>query len=177
MNAGRMIFPQVMELLPLHEFRKCVRRYRGDYRARKFSCMDQFLCMAFAQLTYRESLRDIEACLGATPTKLYHFGLRTRISRSTLAEANEKRDWQIHADFARVLISVAQKLYAGESWGRNLKRTVYALDSTTIDLCLSLFPWAKFKRTKGAVKVHTLLNVQSHIPNFIRITHGKIHDV
>jgi hypothetical protein len=177
MNAGRMVFPQVMELLPLHEFRKCVRRYRGDYRARKFSCMDQFLCMAFAQLTYRESLRDIEACLGAAPTKLYHLGLRARISRSTLAEANEKRDWRIHADFARVLISTAQEMYAGESWGRNLKRTVYALDSTTIDLCLSLFPWAKFKRTKGAVKVHTLLNVQSHIPNFIRITHGKIHDV
>jgi Domain of unknown function (DUF4372)/Transposase DDE domain len=177
MNAGRMVFPQVMELLPLHEFRKCVRRYRGDYRARKFSCMDQFLCMAFAQLTYRESLRDIEACLGAASTKLYHLGLRARITRSTLAEANEKRDWRIYADFARVLISTAQEMYAGESWGRNLKRTVYALDSTTIDLCLSLFPWAKFKRTKGAVKVHTLLNVQSHIPNFIRITHGKVHDV
>ncbi len=177
MNLGRMIFSQVMELIPRHEFHKCVRSYNGDFKVRKFSCMDQFLCMAFAQLAYRESLRDIEACLSTAPAKRYHLGIRARISRSTLADANEKRDWRIYADFAQVLIGSAQKLYANEKWGRNLKRSVYALDSTIIDLCLSLFPWAKFRRTKGAVKLHTLLNVQSHIPSFIRITPGRVHDV
>ena len=177
MHTGRTIFSQVMDHLPLYEFRNYVRRYRGDYRLRTFSCLDQFRCLAFAQLSYRESLRDIEACLRAAPTKLYHMGIRGKVSRSTLADANEKRDWRIYADFARRLIKTARAMYAGEAWGRRLKRTVYALDSTTIDLCLSLFPWATFRPTKGAIKVHTLLDTHSKIPAFIHVTAANVHDV
>jgi len=177
MNAGRTVFSQVMDFLPMGEFRKCVARYRGEYKVRRFSCLDQFLCMAFAQLTYRESLRDIEACLRAMESKLYHMGIRARVSRSTLAEANENRDWRIYADFAQVLIRTARDLYAREDFGVELESTVYALDSTTIDLCLSLFPWAHFCRTKAAIKLHTLLNLRGSIPEFIHISDGKLHDV
>ena len=177
MNMGRTVFAQLMEFLPLREFHRCVARYRGDHRVRDFSCLDQFLCMAFAQLTYRESLRDIEACLRAMQAKLYHMGIRARMARSTLAEANENRDWRIYADFAQVLIAMAKDLYAGEDFGVELEATVYALDSTTIDLCLSLFPWARFRRTKGAIKLHTLLNLRGSIPEFILISQGKLHDV
>jgi transposase len=177
MYTGQMIFSQLMDFLPKHEFDKCVRRYQGNYRVRKFSCLDQFRCMAFAQLTYRESLRDIETCLRAVQPKLYHVGIRGKVSRSTLAEANEKRDWRIYADFAQVLIGMARKLYAQDDFGLALQQTAYALDSTTIDLCLSLFPWARFRRRKGAVKVHTLMDLRGSIPCFIRITAGKVHDV
>lgn len=177
MNSGRMVFSQITDFLPLQEFRKCVKRYGGDYKVQKFSCMDQFLCMAFAQLTYRESLRDIEACLRAMQSKLYHLGFRSRISRNTLAHANEKRDWRIYADFAQALIGIAKELYANEDFGVELETAVYALDSTTIDLCLSLFPWARFRKHKGAVKVHTLMDLRGDIPCFIRITTGLIHDV
>lgn len=177
MNSDRTVFAQVMDHLPLHEFRKCVRRYRGHYKVQKFSCLDQFLCMAFAQLTYRESLRDIEACLRAIKSKLYHMGIRAHVSRSTLAHANENRDWRIYADFAQVLIATAKNLYAHEDLGLDLEATVYALDSSTIDLCLSLFPWARFRRTKGAIKLHTLLNLRGSIPEFIHISDGKLHDV
>jgi len=177
MNAGRTIFSQVMDFLPHWEFRKCVKRYQGDHKTQKLSCMDQFLCMAFAQLTYRESLRDIEVCLRGNQTKLYHMGIRSRISRSTLADANENRDWRIYADFAQILISIAKDLYAEEDFGINLQAEVYALDSTTIDLCLSLFPWARFRKTKGAIKLHTLLNLRGSIPEFIHISDGKLHDV
>lgn len=177
MNAGRTIFSQVMDFLPHWEFRKCVKRYQGDHKTQIFSCMDQFLCMAFAQLTYRESLRDIEVCLRGNQTKLYHMGIRSRTSRSTLADANENRDWRIYADFAQILISIAKDLYAEEDFGINLQAEVYALDSTTIDLCLSLFPWARFRKTKGAIKLHTLLNLRGSIPEFIHISDGKLHDV
>ncbi|MFH0779876.1 MAG: IS4 family transposase [Parcubacteria group bacterium] len=177
MNSGQTIFSQLMEHLPSHEFHKCVERYRGQYKVQSFSCWDQFLCLAFAQLTYRESLRDIEACLRAAGTKLYHLGIRGQVSRNTLANANTVRDWRIYADFAQVLISQARKLYADEDFGLELKQTVYALDSTTIDLCLALFPWAKFRKRKGAVKLHTLLDLHGSIPTVIWITTGKVHDV
>ena len=177
MNLGRTIFAQLLDFLPLHEFRKCVHRYRGNYKIQRFSCLDQFLCMAFAQLTYRESLRDIETCLRALHSKLYHVGIRAKISRSTLADANENRDWRIYADFAQVLICTARKLYADENFGLDLEETVYAFDSTTIDLCLSLFPWARFRKHKAAVKAHTLLDLRGNIPCFIQITEGKTHDV
>ncbi len=177
MNFGQTVFAQVMDFLPLHQFRKCVRRYRGDYKLQSFSCLDQFLCMAFAQLTYRESLRDIEACLRAMQPKLYHMGIRGKVSRSTLANANEKRDWRIYADLAQVFIHIARPLYADEAFGVELDQTVYALDSTTIDLCLSLFPWARFRKRKGAIKLHTLLDVRGSIPVFVRITDALVHDV
>lgn len=177
MHEGRMVFSQLMDHAPMHEFRRCVERYAADYRLRRFSCWDQFLCMAFAQLTFRESLRDIQACLRAVPSRLYHLGIRGRVSRSTLADANEQRDWRVYADFAQVLIRIARALYAGESFGVELDQTVYALDSTTIDLCLALCPWAPFQRSRGAIKLHTLLDLRGSIPTFIRITHGRISDV
>ena len=177
MNTGKTIFAQVMEFLPMYEFRKCVRRYHGDCKMLSFSCLDQFLCMAFAQLTFRESLRDIEACLRSMDNKLYHMGIRGKISKSTLADANENRDWRIYADFAQVLIHTARSLYLHEPFGVELDDTVYALDATTIDLCLSLFPWAYFRKNKGAIKLHTLLDLHGNIPTFIEITDGKIHEV
>ena len=177
MNTGKTIFAQVMEHLALPAFRKCVQRYRGNYKAKTFSCLDQFLVMAFAQLCYRESLRDIEACLQAMRNKLYHMGIRGGISRNNLAHANETRDWRIWADFAQVLIHTARHLYAGDPFGVDLAETVYAFDATTIDLCLSLFPWARFRKHKAAVKLHTLLDLRGSIPSFIQITEGKIHDV
>ena len=177
MNTGKTVFSQVMEFLPLHEFRKCVERYHGDYKVQSFSCMDQFLCMAFAQLTYRESLRDIKSCLCSMQTKLYHMGFRGAISKSTLADANENRDWRIYADFAQVLIHTARDLYLNDPFGIDLEQTVYALDATTIDLCLSLFPWAHFRKNKGAIKLHTLLDLRGSIPSFIEITDGKMHEV
>ena len=177
MNLGRSVFSQLMDQLPYYEFQKCVARYRGDYQQKKFSCWDQFLSMAFAQLTYRESLRDIEACLRSMKAKLYHIGFRSQVARSTLADANESRDWRIYADFAQVLIGIARPLYARDPIGVDLDHSLYALDSTTIDLCLSLFPWAKFRRRKAAVKMHTLLDLHGNIPTFIRITDGKTHDV
>ena len=177
MNKSKTVFSQLVDFLPLYEFRQCVNRYRGNHKVISFSCYDQFLCMAFAQLTYRESLRDIETCLRSRQSKLYHMGIRGKISRSTLADANENRDWRIYADFAQVLIHHARKLYADEDFGVELAETVYALDSTTIDLCLSLFPWAKFRKTKGAIKLHTLLDLRGNIPVFIEITHGRFHDV
>jgi IS4 transposase len=177
MNEGRTLFSQLMEHAPHHHFRRCVERYHGNLGVRSFRCWDQFLCMAFAQLTYRESLRDIEACLGAVPERLYHMGIRSKVSRSTLADANERRDWRIYADFAQVLISHARRLYIGEAFGVDLDETVYAFDSTTINLCLSLFPWAHFRRTKGAIKLHTLLDLRGSIPSFIHITSGTVHDV
>lgn len=177
MNRGRSVFSQLLDQLPYYEFQKCVARYRGDYQQKKFSCWDQFLSMAFAQLTYRESLRDIEACLRSVQPKLYHMGFRGSVSRSTLADANESRDWRIYADFAQVLIGIARPLYARDPISVDLDRSLYALDSTTIDLCLSLFPWAKFRRRKAAVKVHTLLDLHGNIPTFLRITDGKTHDV
>jgi len=177
MNAGQSIFSQLMDFLPAREFRQCVARYQGDYKLKSFSCWDQFLCMAFAQLTYRESLRDIEACLRANQTKLYHMGIRGRVSRNTLANANSVRDWRIYADFAHLLISQARALYHDDDFSLALQQTVYALDSTTIDLCLSLFPWAKFRHRKGAVKLHTLLDLRGNIPTVIIITHGLIHEV
>jgi hypothetical protein len=166
-----------MDYLPAYEFQKCVNRYHGDYKQRNFSCRDQFLSMAFAQLTYRESLRDIETCLRSIGSKLYHMGFRSTIARSTLADANESRDWRIYADFAQVLIAIARPLYAHDPIGVELNQNLYALDSTTIDLCLSLFPWAKFRQHKAAVKMHTLLDLHGNIPTFIRITDGKVHDV
>jgi hypothetical protein len=166
-----------MKFLPLHSFRRCVARYGGNRKVHKFTCLDQFLCLAFAQLTYRESLRDIETCLRVMQPKLYHMGFRGRIARSTLADANEKRDWRIYADFAQVLIAQARPLYQNESFGAELDNSAYALDSTTIDLCLSLFPWAHFRKTKGAVKLHTLLNLRGNIPEFVHISTGKLHDV
>ena len=177
MNAGRTIFAQLIEFLPHKEFQKCVARYRGDANPRGFSCWDQFLAMTFAQLTYRESLRDIQACLGAMRSKLYHMGLRGRVRKSTLADANDAHDWRIYADFAQVLIATARPLYASEPMGIELDQSLYALDSSTIDLCLSLFPWARFRRNKGAVKMHTLLDLRGNIPTFIHITDGKVHDV
>src|SRR6266550_615412 len=177
MNAGKSIFSQLIEFLPTTEFRQCVARYQGDYKLQSFSCWDQFLCMTFAQLTYRESLRDIEACLRSQQAKLYHMGIRGRVSRNTLANANSTRDWRIHADFAQVLITQARELYLGDSFGLALDQTVYALDATTIDLCLSLFPWAKFRKNKGAVKLNTLLDLRGNIPTVVIITHGKVHEV
>lgn len=177
MDPGKLVFAQLMEFLPRHDFNACVRRYGGDRRPRGFSCRDQFLCLAFAQLTFRESLRDIETCLRSFQPKLYHAGFRGHISRSTLADANRAHDWHIFADFAQVLIGRARKLYADEPIAVELEQTVYALDSTTIDLCLSLFPWARFRRRKGAVKLHTLIDLRGNIPTFVRITHGKTHDV
>src|SRR3990167_9256483 len=171
MNTGKIVFSQIMEHMPLWEFRKCVQRYRGNYKVKTFSCLDQFLCMAFAQLTYRESLRDIEACLRVAKTKLYHMGIRGKVSRNTLAHANETRDWRIYADFGQALIRIARELYAGEDLGLELDQTVYALDATIIDLCLSVFPWAKFRRGKAAVKLNTLLDLRGSIPVIVNITH------
>ena len=177
MHEGQLIFSQVTDHLPLHTFRRYVQRYQGERYVKQFRCLDQYLVMAFAQLTYRESLRDIEACLRAQQTKLYHMGIRATISRSTLAEANEQRDWRIYADFAQALIKLARPLYADEDLGLDLDQTVYALDASTIDLCLSLFPWAHFRSTKSAVKLHTLLDVRGNIPTFLHISDGKLHDV
>jgi hypothetical protein len=177
MYSGKTVFAQLTAYLPLKSFHRCVTKYRGDFRVRSFTCFDQFLCMAFAQLTYRESLRDIESCLRAMRGKLYHSGIRGDISRSTLADANENRDWRIYAEFAQVLIIKARKLYQHDDFCVELEDTVYALDSTTIDLCLSVFPWAHFRRTKGAIKLHTLLDVRGPIPSFIWISDGKVHDV
>jgi hypothetical protein len=177
MNLGRTVFSQIMEHLPEYEFQKCVARYRGDSHLRGFSCLDQYLAMSFAQFTYRDSLRDIEACLRAVASKLYHMGLRGKVSRATLADANESHDWRIFADFAQVLIAIARPLYAHDPIGIDLDQSLYALDSTTIDLCLSLFPWAKFRKHKAAVKMHTLLDLHGNIPTFISITDGKVHDV
>jgi hypothetical protein len=166
-----------MDYLPTEKFRQCVDRYKGNYKVKKFSCWDQFLCMSFAQLTYRESLRDIETCLRAMQPKLYHMGIKSKVSRSTLSEANEKRDWRIYADFAQILITEARELYRQEEFQKELEETVYALDATTIDLCLSLFPWAKFRRHKGGIKLHTLLDVQTSVPTFIYITPARVHEV
>jgi hypothetical protein len=167
MNTGKTIFAQVMDFLPLNEFRKCVKRYQGNYKLKSFSCLDQFLCMAFAQLTYRESLRDIETCLRSMKNKLYHMGIRSKVSRNTLSNANNSRDWRIYADFAQVLIHTARDLYLNDDFGIELENTVYALDATTIDLCLSLFPWARFRKTKAGIKLHTLLDLRGSIPTFI----------
>jgi len=177
MHSGQLIFSQLLEFLPKHEFNKCVARYQGNRRARRFRCWDQYIVMAFAQLTFRESLRDIESCLRAVPQKLYHAGLRGSVSRSTLAEANESRDWRIWADFAAVLIAEARALHADDSFGARLKANVYVFDTTTIDLCLTLFPWAQFRRHKSAVKMHTLLDLRGNIPCFISITDGSVHEV
>jgi len=177
MSIDKTVFSQIMEFLPAYEFKKCVDRYKGNYGIKKFSCLDQYLCMSFAQLTYRESLRDIEVCLRSMQNKLYHMGIRGNISRSTLAHANENRDWRIFADFANVLINIARELYVNEDFGVELNETVYALDASTIDLCLSLFPWAKFRKNKGAVKLHTLIDLRGNIPVFIHITDGKVHDI
>lgn len=177
MNRGQIIFSQVLDFLPQNKFRRCVNRYNGNYRVRSFTCYDQLLCMAFAQLTYRESLRDIECCLRAMQEKLYHAGIRGKVSRNTLAKANETRNWRIYSDFAQILIHEARRLYVDDDFGLDLKETVYALDSSTIDLCLSVFPWARFRKTKGAVKLHTLLDLRGDIPTFIWITDGKVHDV
>lgn len=177
MNLGKLVFAQLTQHLPLTTFRRCVARYSGEHKVKTFSCLDQYLCMAFAQLTYRESLRDIEACLRAQASKLYHMGINSRVSRSTLADANEMRDWRIYADFAQSLIGIARRLYAEEPFGVDLKETVYALDASTIDLCLSVFPWAPFRSTKAAVKLHTLLDLRGNIPTFLHISDGKLHDV
>ena len=177
MNAGKTIFSQLMAFLPIYEFRKCVHRYRGNYKVRSFSCLDLFLCMAFAQLTYRESLRDIETCLRSIPSKLYHLGIRGRICRSTLADANEKRDWRIYAEFAQVLIRKARELYINEPFGAELKTTAYAFDATIIHLCLSLFPWSHFRKEQGAIKLHTLMDLRGNIPSFILITPAKRSEV
>jgi hypothetical protein len=177
MNEGATVFSQLMDFFPIKAFRRCVKKYNGAFKVKKFSCVDQFYCMAFAQLTYRESLRDIEACLRSQKRLLYHMGFRSVVSRNTLANANEQRDWRIYADFAQILINQARLLYRNEKFGVDLEETVYALDSTTIDLCLSLFPWARFRKSKAAVKMHTLLDLRGNIPTFIDITDGKIHDV
>jgi hypothetical protein len=177
MNSDKTIFSQLLKFLPTYEFRQCVKRYQGHYKVKSFSCWDQFLCMAFAQLTYRESLRDIQACLRGNQSKLYHMGFRGNIARNTLAHANQVRDWRIYADFAQILIAQARELYANEDLGLELKQTVYAFDATTIDLCLSLFSWAQFRQRKGAIKVHTLMDLRGSIPTLIFVTHGKIHEV
>ena len=177
MNSGRTVFSQLIGFLPDREFRRCVHRYEGDRRLREFTCWDQYLTMAFAQLTYRESLRDIEACLRSLHGKLYHMGFHGRVARSTVADANESRDWRIYADFAQVLIGIARPLYAHDPIGVDLEHSLYALDSTTIDLCLSLFPWARFRQHKGAIKLHTLLDLHGNIPTFLRVTDGSVHDV
>ncbi len=177
MNVGRTVFSQLMDFLPTHALNRCVHRYRGNYRVRQFSCRDQFLCMAFAQLTYRESLRDIETCLRSMSHKLYHAGFRATLARNTLARANENRDWRIYADLAAVLIGHARQLYGNEDFGVRLEQTVYAFDSTTIDLCLSLFPWAQFRRRKSAVKLHTLIDLRGNIPCFVHVSRGAMADV
>jgi hypothetical protein len=177
MHVGRTVFAQLMDHVPSYEFHKCVARYRGNYKLRGFSCLDQFLCLAFAQLTFRESLRDIEACLRSVESKLYHMGFRGRVARSTLADANESHGWRIYADFAQVLIHIARPMYVSQSLGFDLDNTVYALDSTTIDLCLSVFPWARFRASKAAIKMHTLLDLRGPIPTFIEVSEGKLHDV
>jgi hypothetical protein len=177
MHTGKLVFAQVMEFAPWHTFRRLVVKYRGDFNVRSFFCLDQFLCMSFAQLTYRESLRDVVACLTAQPSKLYHLGIRGNVNRSALADANEVRDWRIHCEFAQALIHIARRLYVDEPLAVELSNTVYALDSTTIDLCLSVFPWAPFRSTKAAIKLHTLLDLRGAIPTFIHISDGKLHDV
>ena len=177
MIPGKLVFAQVTAHLPLTTFRRCVARYRGEHKVKTFSCLEQYLCMAFAQLTYRESLRDIEACLRAQTGKLYHMGIKSRVSRSTLADTNEVRDWRMYADFAQSLIGIARSLYTEEPFGVDLKETVYALDASTIDLCLSVFPWAPFRSTKAAIKLHTLLDLRGNIPTFLHISDGKLHDV
>jgi len=177
MNTGRTIFSQIMDHVPKHEFNRCVERYRGSYKVQQFSCWDHFLCMAFAQLTYRESLRDIVHCLGAQQSKIYHLGFRSPITRSTLSDANNNRDWRIYADLAAVLTKTAKELYRNEPFSVEIANTVYALDSTTIDLCLSMFPWAKFRQKKAAVKIHTLLDLRDHIPSILAISNGKMHDI
>ncbi|MEX2234503.1 MAG: IS4 family transposase [Cyclobacteriaceae bacterium] len=177
MNAGKTVFAQLMNFLPMSEFRRCVDRYRGNRNVRTFSCRDQFLCLAFAQLTFRESLRDIETCLNSLQSKLYHSGIQGKVARSNLADANESRDWRIYADFAHALITIARPLYRDEPFGIELDETVYAFDATTIDLCLSLFPWATFRQRKGAVRLHTLLDLRGNIPSFLKITPGTVHEV
>ena len=177
MHSGRFVFSQLMEHLPAKVFRRCVQRYRGDRRIQSFTCLDQFLCLAFAQLTHRESLRGIEVCLRAHRDKLYHMGIRGGMARNTLANANRKRDWRIHADFAQALIRIARPLYAGEDLGLELDNTVYAFDSSTVDRCLSVFPWALFRSTKSGVKLHTLLDLRGNIPAFIHVSEAKLHDV
>jgi len=178
MNTMNTIFSQIMDFVPKYEFNELVKKYNGNYKVRKFSCWDQFLSMSFAQLTYRESLRDIEACLNAQPKKLYHMGIKGHVTRTNLANANQNRDWRIYAEFAQIMISYARKLYRGDSeFSTELDNTIYALDSSTIDLCLSLFPWAKFRRNKGAIKLHTLLDLRGSIPTFVEITPGAVHDI
>jgi len=177
MNQGKTIFAQIMDYLPLKSFHQCVNKYRGNHKIKSFSCLDHFYTMAFAQLTYRESLRDIEACLRSQQNKLYHMGIRSNVSRNTLSNANERRDWRIYAEYAQILIHHARELYRDDDFGIELDQTVYALDSTTIDLCLSMFPWAVFRKRKGAIKLHTLLDLKGNIPTFIRITDGLYHDV
>jgi hypothetical protein len=177
MNRGKLVFARLMQHLPLTTFRRCVIRYRGEFKVQSFSCLDQFLCMAFAQLTYRESLRDIEVCLRAQSSKLHHRGIRSAVARNTLANANAVRDWRIYADFAQSLIGIARRLYGQEPFGVDLQETVYALDATTFDLCLSVFPWAVFLSAKAAIKLHTLLDLRGNIPTFIHISDGKVHEV
>ena len=177
MHVGKLVFAQLVDHLPWKTFGRIVDRYGGDHRVRDFSCANQFRCMAFAQLTYRESLRDIVTCLRAHGAKLYHLGIRGAVARSTLADANEARNWRIYAEFAQHLIRIARRLYVDEPFGVDLKNTVYALDSTTIDLCLALFPWAPFRSTKAAIKLHTLIDLRGNIPSFIHISDGKLHDV
>lgn len=177
MYEGRIVFSQLMDFMPRRQFRKCVGRYNGDFRARSFTCRDQFLCMAFAQLTYRRSLRDTVLCLRTMRTKTYHAGIKGKVSLSTLADANEKRDWRIYRDFAMTLVAKARELYAKEDFGLQLKETAFALDSSTIDLCLSVFPWARFRKTKSGVKLHTLLDLRGNIPSFVSVTDAKVHDV
>jgi len=177
MYTGKLIFSQVTDFLPMHSFRQCVERYQGHHKVKSFSCLDQYLCMFFAQLTYRESLRDIEACLRAQSNKLYHMGIRGKVARNTLANANKNRDWRIYADFAQLLICEARELYCNENFGIELTESAYALDSTTIDLSLSVFPWANFRQNKAAIKLHTLLDLRGNIPTFIHISDGKLHDV
>ncbi len=177
MYTGKLVFSQVMDFVPVRAFRQCVARYHGNFKVKSFSCLDQYLCMAFAQLTYRESLRDIETCLRSQQQKLYHMGIRGKVSRSTIADANEQRDWRIYADLAHALIPIARRLYSSEQFAVELEQTVYALDATTIDLCLSVFPWAHFRKTKSAIKLHTLLDLRGSIPTFIHISDGKFHEV
>jgi transposase len=177
MNTGKLVFSQITAHLPMYTFQRCVKRYRGNHKIKSFTCLDQYLCMAFAQITFRESLRDIEACLRAQQSKLYHMGIKSTVSRNTLANANKVRDWRIYADFAQKLISTARRLYLDDSFDLELQNTAYALDASTIDLCLSVFPWARFRKTKAAIKLHTLLDLRGNIPTFIHITDGKVHDV
>ncbi len=177
MNSGKLVFAQLMAHIPHTTFRRCVTRYGGEHKVKQFTCFDQYLCMAFAQLTYRESLRDIEACLRSQSAKLYHMGFRSTVARNTLSNANAVRDWRIYADFGQSLISIARKLYINEPLGFDLSETVYALDTTTIDLCLSVFPWAPFRTAKAAIKLHTLLDLRGNIPSFIHISDGKLHEV